>query len=163
MAHCVYMRAVTLMLLLTAPAWADNAFGTWKVNPDPSRVATDTRPKNITIRIESHAKGEVFTVDRIEADGRATTSSIILYLDGQPREFQDLGCSGTQSSHRVDSRTVEILRTCANGGWIRFVRRMSAQPNELVLEVTEQQAGGHRIERRLVLKRQSGVGTTREK
>ena len=151
------------MLVLTAPAWAGAAFGTWKVNPDPSRVATDTRPKNITIRIESHAKGEVFTVDRIEADGRATTSSIILYLDGQPREFQDLGCSGTQSSHRVDSRTVEILRTCASGGWIRFVRRMSAQPNELILEVTEQQAGGHRIERRLVLKRQSGVGTTREK
>jgi hypothetical protein len=151
------------MLLLTVTGWADDAFGTWTMNPARSTVAPDPHPKSITIRIEPHAKGEVFTLDRIEADGRATTSSTILYLDGQPREFQDLGCSGTQSSHRVDSRTVEILRTCASGGWIRFVRRMSAQPNELVLEVTEQQAGGHRIERRLVLKKQSGVGTTREK
>jgi hypothetical protein len=151
------------MLLLTAPAWADDAFGTWKVNPARSTIAPDTRPQSVTIRVESHAKGEVFTLDRIEADGRATTSSTILYLDGQPREFQDPECSGTQTSRRVDSQTVEILRSCAGGEWIRFVRRLSAQPNELVLEVTEQHAWGHRIESRLVLKKQSGVGTTREK
>jgi hypothetical protein len=151
------------MLLLTVTGWADDAFGTWTMNPARSTVAPDSRPKSITIRIEPHAKGEVFTLDRIEADGRATTSSTILYLDGQPREFQDPECSGTQTSRRVDSQTVEILRSCTGGEWIRFVRRLSAQPNELVLEVTEQHAGGHRIERRLVLEKQSGVGTTREK
>jgi hypothetical protein len=45
----------------------------------------------------------------------------ILYLDGTSRDFQDFGCSGTQSSRRVDSQTVEILLQCANGGWTRFV------------------------------------------
>ena len=148
------------MLLLTAPCWADDAYGTWTMNPARSTVAPDTRPKSITIRIESHAKGEVFTLDRIEADGRATTSSAILYLDGKTRDFQDSRCSGTQSSRRVDSQTVEILRKCASGEWVRFVRRLSAQPNELVLEVTEQQAGGHQVERRLVLEKQSGARTT---
>jgi hypothetical protein len=151
------------MLLLTAPAWADDAFGTWKVNSARSTIAPDTRPQSVTIRVESHAKGEVFTLDRIEADGRATTSSSILYLDGQPREFQDLGCSGTQSSHRVDSQTVEVLRKCASGEWVRLVRRLSAQPNELVLEVTEQQAGGRRFESRLVLEKQSGVALAQTK
>jgi hypothetical protein len=126
-------------------------------------VIPDPRPKSITIRIEPHAKREVFTLDRIEADGRATTSSTILYFDGQPREFQDLGCSGTQSSRRVDSQSVEILRTCASGGWTRFVRRLAAQPNELVMEVTEQRAGGRRLDRRLVLEKQSGAGTTQKK
>jgi hypothetical protein len=158
---CVHASRYTY-LAAHGPRLGRRRLGTWKVNPDPSRFPPDTRAKNITIRIGSHAKGEVFTMDRIEADGRTTTSNTILYLDDHPREFQDLGCSGTQSSHRVDSRTVEILRTCGSAGWIRFVRRMSTQPNELVLEVTEQQAGGHRIERRFVFKKQSGVGTTRE-
>ena len=129
----------------------------------PFIVIPDRRPKSITIRIEPHAKREVLTLDRIEADGRATTSSTILYFDGQPSEFQDLGCSGTQSSRRVDSQSVEILRTCASGGWTQFVRRLAAQPNELVMEVTEQRAGGRRLDRRLVLEKQSGAGTTQKK
>jgi len=96
----------------------------------------------------------VFTLDRIDQDGRATSSSTILYFDGTPRDFQDFGCSGTQSSRRVDSQTVEILRHCANGGWTRFVRRLAAQPKELVLEITEHYADGRRSERRLVLVKQ---------
>jgi hypothetical protein len=157
------LRITALILLLTVSGWADAAFVTWTMNSARSTVATDPHPKSITIRIESHAKGEVFTLERIEADGRSTTVSTLLYLDDNPRDFQNSGCSGTQSSRRVDGQTVEILRTCARGGWIRFVRRFSAQPNELVMEVTEQQAGGHRVERRLVLEKQSGAGTTREK
>jgi len=73
-----------LMLLLTALGWADAAFGTWTMNPARSTVAPDPRLKSIAIRIESNAKGEVFTLDRIEADGRSTTVSTILYLDGKP-------------------------------------------------------------------------------
>jgi hypothetical protein len=147
------MGTVALVLLLTASGWADAACGTWRMNPARSTLAGDHRLRSITIRIESHAKGEVFTLDRIEADGRTKTSSTLLYLDGKPRDFQDAGCSGTQSSRRVDSQTVEILRTCANGGWIRFVRRLATPPNELVLEVTERQAGGRSFERHLVLER----------
>ena len=105
------------------------------------------------MRIEPHAKGEVFTLDRVEADGRATSSSSILHLDGEPRQFQDFGCSGIQSSRRVDSRTVEILRMCATGDWVRFVRRSALQPKELVLEITEQRSDGHRFERRLVFEK----------
>jgi hypothetical protein len=133
------------------------------MNPARSTVGPDPRPKSITIRIESHTKGEVFTLDRIEADGRATTSSTLLYLDGKARDFQDSGCSGTQSSRRVDSQTVEILRTCASSRWIRLVRRLSAQPNGLVLEVTERQAGGLSLERRLVLEKQSAGAAAQNK
>jgi hypothetical protein len=157
------MRTTALILLLTVSGWADDSFGAWTMNPARSTVTPDRRPKSITVRIESHAKGEVFTLDLVEGDGRATTSSTILYLDGKSRDFQDSGCSGTQSSRRVDSQTVEILRKCASGEWVRFVRRLSAPPNELVLEVTEQQAGGRHFERRLVLEKQSGAGTTQKK
>ncbi len=147
------MRTAALILLLTVPSHAGDAFGTWTMDSARSTTGADPRPKSISIRIDSHAKGEVFTVDRIEADGRATTSSTLLYLDGKPRDFQAPGCSGTQSSRRVDTQTVEIVHACANGGWTRFVRRFSAQRDELVLEITGQQAGGRRFEQRVVLEK----------
>jgi hypothetical protein len=83
------------------------------------------------VRFEPHSKGEVFTLDRIDQDDRSTTSSTILYLDSKPREFQDFGCSGTQSSKRLDSQTVEILRACDSGERTRFIRRLSTNAKEL--------------------------------
>jgi hypothetical protein len=147
------MRVLLLWALLTAGCFAQT-FGAWSLNPGRSTFAGDTPPKSLTIRIEPHPKGEVFTFDRVEANGRTTSVSSILYLDGKSRDFQDFGCSGTQSSRRVDSRTVEILRTCANGERTRSTRRLSASPQELVLEITEQQPDGRRFERRLILDKQ---------
>jgi hypothetical protein len=145
------MRAFLLLILIATAGWAEGAFGTWRLNQARS---TEPYAGGLTVRFEQHAKGEVFTLEGIEADGRVTTSSTILYLDSTPRDFQDFGCSGTQSSRRVDSRTMEILRKCTSGEWTRFVRRLSAQPKELVLEITEQHPDGRRFERRLVLEKQ---------
>jgi hypothetical protein len=158
------MRIVPLLMLMgvaygTDPRWAGNAFGIWKVyridSTDPrfSRERLTVRFEPHANRFEPRAKGEVFTLDRIDGDGRFTTSSTILYFDGKPRDFQDFGCSGTQSSSRLNSQTVEIVRTCPNGEWTRYVRRLSPRPKELVLEITGQQADGRRFERRLVLER----------
>ncbi len=105
------------------------------------------------MRIEPHASGEAFTVERVEADGRVTSSSTILYLDGDPRQFRDFACSGIQAARRVDGQTVEVLRMCASGAWLRWVRRSLVQAKELALEVTEQSSDGRRIERRLVLEK----------
>src|SRR5262252_4710578 len=124
--------------------------------PDPH--SRETLNPSFTVRIEPHAKGEVFTLDRIEADGRTTTSSSILYLDDKERDYREPGCSGTQSSRRVDSQTVEILRKCASGEWTRFVRRSPVQAKELILDITEQRLDGRRFERRLVLEKQSEAG-----
>ena len=146
------------VILLSTACWADVAFGIWKMNATRSTFAGDTQPKSFTVRIEPHGEGEVFTLDRIEADGRTTTSSSILYLDGKERDYREPGCSGTQSSQRVDSQTVEILRKCASGEWTRFVRRSAARAKELILDITEQHLDGRRFERRLVLEKQSEAG-----
>lgn len=142
-----------MLVLLLAASTRAGVFGTWTIDSVRSTLAGESRPKSITIRIEAHAKGEVFTLDRIEADGRGTTSSSLLYLDGKPRDFRDGGCSGTEASQRIDSQTVEILRTCGNGGWIRFMRRFSGDRKELVLDITEQQAGRARVAWHLVLEK----------
>src|SRR5262249_31949964 len=95
------MRAIPLFILFATSCWAEGTFGTWKMNPARSTFNGSPHPESFTVRIEPHARGEVFTLDKTEEDGRATTSSTILYLDGKPRDFQDPGCSGTQSSRRV--------------------------------------------------------------
>lgn len=141
------MQRALLLILLAAAGWAGAAYGTWKLNPARSTFGGDTQPRSFTIRIAPHSKGEVLTLDRIEADGRATSSSTLLYLDGTKRVFRDIECSGTQSSRRIDSQTVEILRSCG-GVWTRLVRRI-APSKQLVLEISEQRAG-HRFDRRLV-------------
>jgi hypothetical protein len=148
------MRTVLLLMPLGAACWAGAAYGTWKLNAARSTFAGDTRPTSLTIRIEPHTRGEVFTLDRVEADGRAISSSTILYLDGTEREFRDGECSGTQSSRRMDGETVEILHKCATGSWTRLVRRSPASAKELILEITDQHNDGRRFERRLVLDKQ---------
>jgi len=148
------VQLLPLLVLFAGAAWSEAAFGTWRMNAARSTLGGDIRPKSVTVRIASHASGEAFTVDRVEADGRVTSSSTILYLDGEPRQFQDFACSGIQSSRHVDSRTVEVLRMCASGAWLRWVRRSAMQSKELVLEITEQSSDGRRIERRLVLEKQ---------
>ena len=109
------MRTALLLVPLGAACWAGAADGTWKLNASRSTFAGETQSRSFTIRIGPHAKGEVFTLDRIEADGRAISSSAILYLDGTEREFRDGECSGTQSSRRIDSQTIAILRKCGAG------------------------------------------------
>jgi hypothetical protein len=147
------MRTIALLILIAVTCRAE-AFGTWKVNPARSTSNGSSHTESLTVRIGPHAKGEVFTLDKTEKDGRATTSSTILYLDGKPRDFQEANCSGTQSSRRVNKETVEIIRHCNGGAWIRFVRRLAAQPKELILEITEQEPNGRRFERRMVLEKQ---------
>src|ERR1041384_5510732 len=144
------MRAVLLLTLLGATSRAGESFGVWKLNP--ARSTPVENQKSVTVRIEPRTRGEVFTLDTMAADGRASTSSTILYFDRKPREFQDSTCSGKQSSHRVDSRTVEIVRECA-GGQVRLIRR-AEKPGVLILEISEQNSDGRRSERRLVLEKQ---------
>lgn len=145
------MRSVLILIAIGAVCWANSAFGTWKMDASRSTFTGGTQPRSLTVRIEPHAKGEVFTLDRIEADGRAITSSTILYFDGTVRDFQDVGCAGTQSSRRMDSQTVEVMRRCESGAWIRLVRRSALQPPELIFDITEQDRSGRQIGSHLVL------------
>jgi len=140
-----------VLLLFAASGGSEAAFGTWQMNAAKSALGKGIRPRSVTVRIEPRANGEVFTMDRVEADGRTTSASSILYFDGEPRRFEDFDCSGIQSARRTDGRTVEVLRMCTTGAWVRWIRRSALDVKQLVLEITEQSSDGRRIERRLVL------------
>ena len=141
-----------LSAALFAVACFGQPFGTWKLNASRSTFAGSVRPRALTLRIEPHAKGEVITVDRTELNGRRISSSVILYLDGVARDFQQGECFGKQSSRRIDSQRIEILRNCIEGGWSRFVRR-TAPRDDLTLEISERLADGRRFDRRLVFEK----------
>ena len=147
------MRIAALLVLVGAAWTSEPESGIWKMNPVRSNFSGDTQPRSFTVRVEPHSKGEVFTLDRVETDGRATSSSTILYFDGVARDFQQGECSGTQSSWRMDSQTVEIFRNCGAGAWTKFVRR-AALKTQLILEISERRADGRRLDRRLVFEKQ---------
>src|SRR5580658_36985 len=145
------MQAAALIFLFSASAGAGAPLGIWIMNAARSTLAAHPRPKRLTIRIESRAKGEVFSLDRIEPGGRTTTPAPPSIWTASHAVPKTAGVRKPNRRRRVDSQTVETLRTCGPG-WIRFVR-LSSQPNELVLELTEHQTGGFRFERHLVLER----------
>jgi hypothetical protein len=148
------MRIILLLALAGgAGLGGGDAVGVWKLSPRRSTFAEDRQPRSLTLRIERHSSGEVFTVERTEQDGRSTSDSAVLFLDGKPRNYEDLDCKGTQSSQRVDSGTIEILRTCQTGGWIRVIRRMTTG-SELLLEVSGRRPDGRQVQMRLVLEKQ---------
>ena len=150
----VDMRTVLFLIVITAACRADAMFGTWKMDVGRSRITGSAPPKDFTVRIEPNAKGEVFTPDRIESDGRTMSSSTLLYFYGAPRDFEDFGCSGTQSSRRLDGQTVEILRVCASGEWTCLIRQSAVQSKEIIIDITEKRGGRSNVEWRVVLKKQ---------
>ena len=80
------MRA-PLLIVLAVACWSGNAFGVWKLNSARSTLAANQ--KTMSLRIEPHIRGEVFTLETVTRDGRASTSSTILYFDGKVRDFED--------------------------------------------------------------------------
>src|SRR5438874_12739307 len=113
------MRVLLLSALLSAACFGESLedTGTWKMNAARSTFAGGVPFKSLSVRIERHPKGEVFTLDRIETSGQTTNYSTILYLDGEPRRFEDFGCSGIQLSARAAGRTGAVGGRNGRGGW----------------------------------------------
>jgi hypothetical protein len=143
------MRTALLLMLLDVSGWA-SMLGTWKMDSARSSFTGATPPKSLTVRIEPHARGEVFTLDRIERDGRAISSSSIF---GTPRDLQDFGCSGTQSSRWLNGQTMEIRRVCASIDWTWLLRQSAQNSKELTVEIRGKNRRGPNFEWRLVLKK----------
>jgi hypothetical protein len=90
------MRIAAVLVLIGATWATEPESGIWKMNSVRSNFSGDTQPRSFIVRVEPHSKGEVFMLDRVEIDGRATSSRTILYFDGVARDFQQGECSGTQ-------------------------------------------------------------------
>ena len=154
MHNCLRHLMSMLLVLLSTPCWGQGVFGTWKMNPARSQLSW-THPRAITVRIEPHAKGEVFTYERTKGNGQVFTLSVILYLDGKKRDWHYGDCSGTQFSRRLDRQTVEIGSDCENGASVRFIRRLLPNGHDLIMDQKETKPNGRGFERHWVLEKQA--------
>jgi hypothetical protein len=66
-----------------------DGWGIWKLADERSQIGVRRSFRSLTVRIEPHARGEALTLDRVEADGRVTSYSTTLYLDGEPDGLHD--------------------------------------------------------------------------
>jgi hypothetical protein len=147
------VRTTLLLIAFDLAACAASMLGTWEMDSARSSFIGAVPPKSLTMRIEPHARGSVFTLDRIEADGRATSSSTILYLDSTPRNLQDFECSGTQSSRWLNEQTMEIRRACTSTDSIWLLRQSVQNSKELMVTIARKNRRGPSFEWRLVLKK----------
>jgi len=129
------------------------------MNPARPFFIGDPDPLAVTIRFEPHSRGEVLTWDTAGANGQTQTLSIILYFDGKQRDFQGHPCPGMgfQSSRRLGSRAIEILLTCENRLRARFVRQLTANRSDLILDITDELPDGRRFQRHLVFEKQNST------
>ena len=148
------MRTILILTVCSTACCAGSLLGTWRMDRARSWFAGPDQPRRLTVRIEPHAKGRVFTLDRLEGDGRNTSFSTVLYFDGISRAIQDFACSGTQSSRWWDGRTIEIRRVCSNVESVWRVRESAGNSRELTIEITEKSLGGSTLGLRVVLKTQ---------
>ena len=145
---------VLLLTVIGTGNCAEPAFGTWRVNASRSTFAGGGVPRILTVRIDPHSNGAVFTLERLEKNGRATTSSTILYFDNTPRDFQDFDCADAQSSRRLDGRTIEIRRKYGGSNSVWLVRRQTDTSKELIIDFLEERRPGPNLDWRLVLEKQ---------
>ena len=82
------LRRLFPAVVLLAAIGLGQPFETWKLEVARSTFAGDIRPKSLTLRIEPRARGEVVTVYRTEINGQTTSCSMVLYVDGVARGFQ---------------------------------------------------------------------------
>jgi hypothetical protein len=82
------MRTGLVLMAIGAVCWANLTFGTRKMDAARSTFTGAIQPKSLTVRIEPHAKGAVFTLDRIEADGDPIVAQIGPPDSGDPTQVR---------------------------------------------------------------------------
>ena len=147
------MRLITLILMMSNWAIAQDVLGTWKMNLERSTFVGDPHPRSVTVSFERSDGRQIFTFDKVGANGQRTIDKIRLYFDGKSRPFLGETCMGTQSSRRLDTSGIQITVNCQDGHRTIFTSRYSPQNDELILDLLDVRANGRRLERHLVMEK----------
>jgi hypothetical protein len=75
--------AVSVLMLGAAAQAADNQVGTWKLDVGNSKYSPGPPPKESTLKIEAQADGLKFTIDSVDAEGKAIHTEASPKYDGK--------------------------------------------------------------------------------
>jgi len=136
------MRNWVFCVVVTANCWGQ-ALGNWKIIPAKSRQSNGTLAGAITIKYEGHPreaapKAETWTFYQVRADGTSETTSQTLRFDRKEYSCGDLGVEegpDTVVSTKLDDRTAEVSYMKSGRVTRRVVRTVSADGNQMTLEI----------------------------
>jgi hypothetical protein len=118
------MRTILILTVCSTACCAGSLLGTWRIDRARSWFAVPDHPQSLTVRIEPHAKGRVFTLDRLEADGRTTVSATSCTSMAHPTTFR---ISPVRARNRRGGRTNERSRS---GESVRMASQYGAFGNQ---------------------------------
>ena len=108
--------AVVAFPLVSAAQAPQSVIGTWKQNMAKSKyIQGPAAPKSSDTRIEAvPGGGAKFTVDGVDAAGKATHNEIVTMFDGKEADYKGAAAPTTRAYSRIDDRTVQYV-TRVNG------------------------------------------------
>jgi len=118
------LRIATLGVLVAVVAYPlagaaqapQSLIGSWKQDIAKSKYTQGpAAPKSSATRIEAvPGGGAKFTVDGVDAAGKATHNEIVTMFDGKDAEYKGAAAPTTRAYSRIDDRTVQYV-TKVNG------------------------------------------------
>ena len=100
---------VSMLMLGTSAQAADNQVGTWKLDLAKSKYSPGPPPKESTLRIEAQADGLKFTIDSIDAEGKAVHLEFSPKYDGKDYPMTGMAGADSISLKKVNDQTIEII------------------------------------------------------
>ena len=101
--------AVAVLMLSASAQAADNQVGTWKLDVAKSKYSPGSAPKEGTLKIEAEADGLKFTIDGIDAEGKAVHMEFSPKYDG--KDYPTTGMPGADSISlkKINDNTIETV------------------------------------------------------
>jgi hypothetical protein len=101
--------AVAVLMLSASAQAADNQVGTWKLDVAKSKYSPGPAPKEGTLKIEAEADGLKFTIDGIDAEGKAVHMEFSPKYDG--KDYPTTGMPGADSISlkKINDNTIETV------------------------------------------------------
>jgi hypothetical protein len=107
---CLIAMLATALTLFVATAAADQASGTWKMNPEKSKYSPGPAPKNLTVVIESDNTNYKLDATGTDADGKPMHVQYSAKFDGKDYPATGIANADTVSVKRIDANTVETVQ-----------------------------------------------------
>jgi hypothetical protein len=99
--------AVSVLMLGAAAQAADNQVGTWKLDVGKSKYSPGPPPKESTLKIEAQADGLKFTIDSIDAEGKAIHTEASPKYDGKDYPVTGNPNVDSISLKKINDHTIE--------------------------------------------------------
>jgi hypothetical protein len=98
---------VSVLMLGAAAQAADNQVGTWKLDVAKSKYSPGPPPKESTLNIEAQADGLKFTIDSVDAEGKAIHTESSPKYDGKDYPMTGNPNADSISLKKINDHTIE--------------------------------------------------------